>query len=969
VIARLRLLTIVVAIFAVFGALPGAALVAALPEPVAQPRQLEIPGEERPGLAVVRVFDEGSAPLVGAVVRVLILRDGIVHLAGRAVSDAGGLARIERLPIGAQWFLVDAPGRARASAQRFVGPEPVAIEVRLGAERAFEVEVRDELGRPIAGAEVEISGVDPLPKGVRVGKDGTARPGGIPQGPLKVTARAAGFDPVQIAVAGDARRAKLVLRRLGALVVRVVDHEGRAVEGANVQIAGGGLAVARTTPSDREGRARIAGLAAGSYDLRATKGGLVSPIEIGIALARGGEREVRLVLGAGRVLKIHVVDEGARPIARADVVLAEGGLSPFPFQGMTDARGDVLLGPFSPGPAAAGAQAEGFVPRGPIAVGEEPSLTIALRRAAVLVGDVRDGRGAPIDGATIEVVGIDLDGQPVDARPSSLGFRAALLARGQVGAGRTLLPIGELGVVPGPVPPIPRAGGAAPQLGSAPPGFEPWVTRASGEFRAAPVPPGRLRAIARHPAYVEGVSEVVAVDAGGEGRVRIVLLAGGRLVGRVRDDKGFPVAGAWLEVAARAGSLIRGTRSASDGTYALAAVPGEVTLSLSSPDRPNEVALRVDVQIAEGATKELDLVLPSPRPPSRIRVLDDRRYPVRGAQVTISSLDPQSPVKATGFTDERGEAEIARVAGLRVQLEVKAPKFAVARRIEEALAAELTVELVPGLIVRGTILAPGGRTGVVGATVALLAESGVRRTTTAEGGTFSFADVPRGEATLDARAPGTAGTRKTVELQPTGSRPEVDLGRIELVAAGTIEGTVVDDRGRAVAGARIGKDHAPTFVAAGALPAGVATSDSSGAFTLTDVPVGLVDLEAYAPEVGRGRVEDVRVDAGRTTSRVRIVLRPLTGGTDPGLAPGSLAVTLAELEGRILLAAVASGSEAERAGLLEGDEIVSIDGVAETTIAAARARLSGPLGVDVILVVRRAGTGRTVRVPREATRR
>src|SRR6478735_10637127 len=95
------------------------------------------------------------------------------------------------------------------------------------------------------------------------------------------------------------------------------------------------------------------------------------------------------------------------------------------------------------------------------------------------------------------------------------------------------------------------------------------------------------------------------------------------------------------------------------------ALPGDVTVTLSPPDRPNEIAVRVDVTIPDGGTKEIELTLPAPRANTKVHVVDDRRYPLKGAQVTVSSLDPMAPIKTTAFTDDHGEAEIPRVAGLR----------------------------------------------------------------------------------------------------------------------------------------------------------------------------------------------------------------------------------------------------------------------------------------------------------------
>lgn len=964
---RARLFALFAVVLVVFGLLPGASLVAvAWEEPTNEPQPLDLPDAERPGTARVRVLDlEGNA-LRGAIVRALVVRDGVVHLAARAAAGEDGAAALDKLPIGPHWILADAPGRARASTQRFVGPDPVVLELRLAPERAITIEVKDELGRPIVGAEVEVRGVEPLPKGARTTKDGVARPSGVGPGPLEVSARASGFDAASVRVGADATKAKVVLRRLGAMTVAVVDREGRGVEGATVTIAGGMLAVPRTTTTDATGTARIVGLGAGSYDLRATKGMLVSPIEIGVALARGADVSARLVLGPGRSVRVRVVDEDARPVAKAEVVLAEGGLSPFPFQGTTDASGAVAFGPVAPGACAVAAQAEGYVPRGPVAVSGDEVTTVVLRRAATLLGDVVDAHGRPVDGAMIEVVGTDLDGLPIDVKPMSMSFSAALLARARSGHGRALLPIGELGVVPGPVPPIPH--GAVPVAPQAK-GEDPWVTRFDGTFRAAPVPPGRLRAVVRHPAYVEAISSPVAVEPGGEGRVKVVLSPGGRLTGRVRDEKGFPVGGAWVEVAARAGSLARRVRAASDGTYVLVAVPGDVAVSVAPPDRPNEIALRVDALVPEGGTKELDLVLPAPRPPSKVRVLDDRRYPLKGAQVTVASLDPKAPVKATSFSDDKGEVEIPRVAGLRVQLEVRAPGFAPYRTVHESLAASLDVELAQGIAVRGSVLSPGGRVAASGATVSLIGDFGVRRAVTDAKGRYAFADVPRGDATIDVRLSGTAGARRAVAVAPSGSKAEIEVDRLELGAAGIVEGTVVDEKGRGVAGARVARDRAPTYVPAGGTLPGVAITDATGSFKLVDVAVGDAEIEAYAVDVGRGRVEHVRVDEGRTTSGVKIVLSPVAKGADTDLAPGGVAATLGEVEGRVVVAAVAPGSEAERGGLLEGDEIVAIDGVAVTTTTSARARLSGPLGVDVIVVVRRKGAEKSLRIAREPTKK
>src|SRR6185369_7528078 len=120
----------------------------------------------------------------------------------------------------------------------------------------------------------------------------------------------------------------------------------------------------------------------------------------------------------------------AAPVSGANLVLAEGGLSSFPLEATTDARGAASLGPIAPGEAFLSARADGFVPKTGVAIppGPSPAVRIGLVRGGTLVGDVVDARGFPVDGATIEVVGTMTSGEPIDESPSRVAFRAAHFA-------------------------------------------------------------------------------------------------------------------------------------------------------------------------------------------------------------------------------------------------------------------------------------------------------------------------------------------------------------------------------------------------------------------------------------------------------------------------------------------------------------------------------------------------------------
>ena len=764
----------------------------------------------------------------------------------------------------------------------------------------------------------------------------------------------------------------VVLRKLGALVVSVVGDGDLPARGARVQIAGPELWPARAAETGEDGRVRIGSLAAGSYALRATQGERASPIELGILLDRGEQREVTLHLELGRMVAIRVTDgveEDADPVRGAHVSLAEAGLSPFPLEANTDRDGRVRLGPITSGPASVTGRADGFVTVVRAVDVAQREVHLPLVHGGVLTGQVVDAHGFPVDGATIEVVGTDPAGAPIDDDPRRSRFSAAHFDA-SLGGPRALVASGELGVVPGPVPPITAAmDGPGARLIPSP--DEPWVTRGDGTFRVFSVSPGRVRALVRHPQYVDAVSEVVTLDPGGEAHLDVVMHAGGSLEGRVVDENGRPLAGARVHVAAVRGSLERVSHTASDGTFAFAAMPETVTLT-ASPDGEAPAASRVSVSIPEGAVRTITVTLPSPRPSIAVHVTDDRNYALDAVELTASSLDSSVPLRATVFTDARGEASIAGVQGLPLRIEARAPGHAT--RIITTVHAEATVDIVlnPSETAFGEVRAARGGAPIADAELVLYGDAGSWRARTDRLGAFSFHDVAAGPARLRVRASGYALQLRDVAIEAAGARGTA-LARVELVDEALAVGVVIDARGRPVVGARVAKDQVPTYLAVGATPSDIAVTDSRGRFRLGELPAGEVSLEAYAPDVGRARVDTVELTAGRATDGIVITLQAASGEPTSDLgAAGGVAVTLGETAGdsrEVVIAAVAEGSEAERAGLAPGDTIVEVDGAAVHTIPSARSRLSGPLADDVVMKIRRAGRADTLRIPREAVRR
>jgi protocatechuate 3,4-dioxygenase beta subunit len=933
----------------------------------------------RDAALVVRVRDAEGTNAIDARVRVVALRaedEGAprAYAAGGARTGKDGTARIARLPRGEAWVIVEAEGRARGSSSLVLDAGERTIDVTLGPAHTLDVEVRDERGAPLAGAEIEVAEADPLPVGARTGKDGVALVKRLGAPPWAVTARAPGFDETTTRGVREGDRLRVVLHKLGAIAVHVVDASGAAVAQARVAIASPALWPARIADCDDAGAVHIGALPEGTYALRATSGERASAVELGATLARGEEKSVTLSLVASETVTVRVSgDVEDAPVSGARVTLAESGISPFPIEATTDKAGRARVGPVARGPASLAIRAEGYVARAlPVPDPLPAEVSVVLARAGVIEGRLTDARGFPVDGATIEIVGTGFDGQPIDDDPRRARFTDAEFTSA-LGGPRPLVPSGELGVMPGPVPPIPAPGTPIPGV-RAPvaPVEEPWVTRSDGTYHASPASPGRVRILVHHPQYVDAVSETVTLAPGGTATIDLVLRAGGTIEGCVVDDSGKPVEGARVVLAANRGGVERVTRAASDGTFGFAAVPADVVLLVSPDDEGSPVEIRAQVSVPEGGKRSITLQLPVARDPLPVTVRDDRGYPLATAQVTVASLDPTSALRETTFTDARGEATLARAKGLNLRAEVSAPGHAPARLRSDASAASLDVTLAAAESVTGLVRSTRGDP-IADAEVVLYTELGARRARTSPDGTFAIADLAPGTDRLFVRANGFAPVSRDVTLEATGGRRPIALDRTELAQGGAVEGTVLDARGDPIAGARVAQGTVPTYLAVGTTPANVAVTDARGRFRLGDLPEGSATLEAFAPDVGRARL-DVRVAPGETTRDVRfsLVAEPQERSHEPAPA-GSLAVTLGETGDppEVVVVAVAEGSESERAGIAPGDTVLSVAGDPVTSMTDARAKMGGPLGDDVLLSVRRArgGTVETLRVPREPVRR
>jgi protocatechuate 3,4-dioxygenase beta subunit len=948
---------------------------------VAEP--IEISGSEPSASVRAIVLNESGAGISGATVQVFWEHDRRFYWVGAGSTDRLGQATLGGLPQGRVWVLAEGPGFARSSSAAVLSGEPRTVKLALHPAQSLAVTVQDETSLPIPRATVLVDTADPLPFGALTDALGSARLLRLGAAPWTVKAAAPGYESVsRTSVRGAVT---LTLRRLASLEVTVLGDDGKPAAGATVMIAGPMLWPARSALTDRAGSARIAGLLAGSYDLRAILGNSVSPTLFGFALARGANDKLTLSLEPGRTVIALVTDgEAASPIVvpNADVVLTEGGVSSFPIRGRSGSDGKVALGPIASGAATLGARAEDFVGSALVAVPDvlNGPVRVPLTRGATIRGEVSDARGYPVEGATIEVVGSDASGLPIAETPALVGFRQNHFAWSLPGP-LPLIPAGELGVMPGPVPPIPKPG-ADPELSVNSADFAtplaelaPWQTNRGGQFSARPVTPGRVRVIVRHPDYVAGVSELFTVAAGGEAQLKIVLLKGGSLEGRVVDEHDQPLAGVEVELSSPNATRTELATTASDGTFAFAAVPSDLTISLARPEDPAHVVLRKSLHLAEGAKETLSLVLPAARDAVRIVVLDEDERPVELVELTVTSLEPTRPMRLTRFSDPEGALTIADAFGENLRISADAPGYSRWAQTFARAPKELRLILKRGLIVEGRVTAVRGRRVVAGAVVTLQ-QDGVRKLATTDAdGAFRVRDVAPGDVRIRVEHPDFASEESTVRVEATGRADRAfSLPDIDLAEAGEVEGEVVDERGERVAGARVTVGEVPSYVPAGRPPRGVVLTDNDGHFLLGGVHPGFASISAVSGVAGRGSARVSDVSSGRATRNVRIVLKPGATGSDADpIAAGSVAVTLGERgsapQVEVVVVNVAEASEAERAGIQPGDVVIALDGAHPASMADARAKLAGQPGSDLVLEVQRAGASLKFRVLREAIRR
>jgi len=859
------------------------------------------------------------------------------------------------LASGRYWVLGRASGFARSAQSLELGGD-TALDVALVPAHPRTVEVvRDRAGtlEPLPKATVLLRGPEQaLPFGALTGPDGRAVFPYAPSGELVALVYAPGFEPYEAVVTGD-----LLVRLRPVKLLRVkVRAEDRPAAEATVAIAGLSLWPARSVQTGPKGSVDITGLRPGRYTLSASQGALVSP-EVTVELVgEDGVQTVELVLGPGVFIRAQVVDPDGHPIEGARVTHGQAGVSTHQLHALSDAAGLFSIGPLRERSGQLQVGKPGFVTRLEPVLPDGPQR-IELLPAGRVEGRVIGADGRPVAGATVEVVGTDTFGMPiaVSTRSSAIAgahFDWALESQ------NVLLPAGELGVLLGPVPAIPLAA-------VAPLGGEMLTTDDRGTFGVSEVPPGKVLVLARHPDHLDGRSETVTLAPGGVAHVEVTLGSGRALRGRVVDHRGFPASDARITVSGPA--FERQVGVAADGSFFLAAAPEVVRLRIGRALRPVAVLLDRPVDKKE-RDQDLRIELPEPREASRIVCKSERGEPIALAQVSVLSTERRTPLQTTRFTSQSGELELEDTRGLAVRLQVSAPSF-VTRTYELALPAELQVTLPRALRASGRVTTVRGRQSSVGAEVTYSAAGVERKALSDDSGEYHLSDLAPGSGTLTVRHPSDGQATLAVTLKPTSGADEARLPDVDLAPALEVTGWVVDEAGDPVPGAILAVDRIGPYVSLRQDPSEVGRSGADGSFEVQVPSGGPLFLFAMVPGSAFGFSSQIEPDSHGRAPDLEVLL-DRTDEVPPDVrATVLLALERAPGQTGLAIYAVPRGSSAERGGLRAQDRLLAIDGEPVSSVEAARERLSGQAGTDVLLDVMASGRRKSIRVLREPFRR
>jgi protocatechuate 3,4-dioxygenase beta subunit len=441
--------------------------------------------------------------------------------------------------------------------------------------------------------------------------------------------------------------------------------------------------------------------------------------------------------------------------------------------------------------------------------------------------------------------------------------------------------------------------------------------------------------------------------------LRIVLPGSGELKGSVRDAQGRPVAK--VKVSMHDGKRWLNTPVADDGSFRFESVaPGEYRVratrdwdAMRAPGTSDDDVQGEKVSIHEGGVETVNLVVAGASERIAGVVRDEGGGPVADAFIE-ATLESDSATAASGgaardgrwasfwggtpnLSDADGRFTLKDLSPGKYTLRAhrKGGGEAILEHVESGGDAVLTISVTGRMA--GTVALRGG-----GApedfTISLEDEkTGFRRHDSffRTNGAWSLAELPAGTYKVKV---GAGGGSAEVEAKMSAGQDTTGL-RVELMPKVTVRGKVVDLEGKPVPGLNVGVGDGGSAWGEGDEKK-LNITDDAGRFEVSQAPTGKVSVYVYPQDWFNGDYEftsmPVVIAGGESVVElppIRVARKRVKQGDDRG----DLGFGLKQAEPgadplltRNMVAVVRVPSPAATAGLVPGDEIVSVDGAAVT---------------------------------------
>jgi hypothetical protein len=815
-------------------------------------------------------------------------------------------------------FVVDGAGLPVAGAEVSAEPERGAADRALApahpaasaSDAGAAAGAAGDAAPGDAGAPAVAVAVAPL-----TGADGRFVVTGLAPGRFRLRVTGAGLVPAELRyVPVPSDEARIVLARQIAIEGTVTDG-GKPVANAPVGLRSDAIGGTIEVRTGATGGFRFANLPEGRYQLFAWQGALAARTVRVARLGAGPFGPVELRLEAAAIVVGRVIDRGEGTGLVAAIELRPSGDDQAPRYVRSGDDGVFRIEGVPTGRWIAEADVPGYLSPGGIELEAGHGIPeIALIRGGAITGRIVDGDGRPVAGAMVR--SLTAGGNPTelsaeverDKLRRFSGRTAApvpVAAPGALDADPQFIARGELGVMVGPIPPIPPPGAHVaqtaiavdPSLAVEPPALpvDParasiWTTGADGVYRIRGLAASKVAVLAAAAGFAEARSRVVAIQSGQLiTGVDLVLNPGTILVGKITDQHGAPVIGAQVTATpvaaggrdaggAGGGSAAPGAAAGAAidaftddaGEYKLGPLTGSVELRATAYGH-GEARRALELAAVRGVTpaqRREDLVLAVADAVVTGILEDATGVPVAGAHLDVVggvSDGRHAPVAADGTFS----LDLLPAGPLRLHVEHPAyppADFDVVAGPVSQPRARLRLALGGG--VEGAVL--DAASGAPLPNIALAAsgpDNALAEATTDKLGRWKLGPLRPGRWRIAIKQPGYLAQVRELDV-PVAREPggtSVRDVRLDLARGALIGGTVRDARGQRVAAA-----HVVAAAAAGG-PTCEGDSDGQGEFRLHDCPTG--DLAIAATKADARGVTRATVRPGDEILSLALELR------------------------------------------------------------------------------------------------